>query len=54
MLIAEGTTDGVTRYSFPSDGSHYTWLIAGDTGTLLWHDGTTNSEEPRESNCKAG
>ncbi|MEO8241039.1 MAG: MliC family protein [bacterium] len=53
MLIAEGTTAGVTRYSFPSDGSHFTWLIGGNTGTLLWHNGTNNTDEPSQSDCRA-
>ena len=51
-LIEEASTGG-RRFSWPSDGTHFVWLVSGNVGTLLSHDGVTGSETPSLTGCKA-
>lgn len=44
--------DGSGRYSWPSDGTHHVWAVAGGVGTLSLHDGTKNTDTVVNSDCK--
>ena len=47
--LAACTLDAPTAPDAPAIGAvSYTYAV----GTLLWHDGTTNTETPRLSDCK--
>ena len=52
LTLLEEPIDGGRRFAWPSDGSNYVWEVRGVIGTLLWHDGTTNAETPRLTDCK--
>ncbi|MEO6299800.1 MAG: MliC family protein [Paracoccaceae bacterium] len=51
LLKAKSATG--TRYAWPSDGSNFVWQIQGGVGTVLWHDGTSGTEQPRFTDCRA-
>ena len=53
-LIAEPEVDGTTRYSWPSDGSNYIWIVSATSGMLLWHNGVMGPDEIRLADCVAG
>ena len=40
------------RFAWPSDGSHFVWVVKGNTGTLLSHNGATGAETPSLTECK--
>ncbi len=42
------------RFAWPSDGTHFVWVVKGNTGTLLTYNGATASETPSLTDCKAG
>lgn len=41
------------RYGWPSDGSNYLWWSKGDGATLLWRDGSDQTETVLVGNCVA-
>ena len=50
LLYSEPAASGA-RYGWPSDGSNYVWLTNGNDAKLLWHDGTTNTENTLLAAC---
>ena len=50
LLYPEPAASGA-RYGWPSDGSNYVWLTNGNEAKLLWHDGTTNTENTLLAAC---
>ncbi|MCA0272882.1 MAG: MliC family protein [Proteobacteria bacterium] len=40
------------RYAWPSDGSGYVWWTKGDTATLYWRDGETDTEAVLYAECR--
>ena len=51
LLYSEPAASGA-RYGWPSDGSNYVWLTKGTEATLLWHDGTTDTEATLLTSCQ--
>jgi membrane-bound inhibitor of C-type lysozyme len=51
-LFGEAAASGA-RYGWPSDGSNYVWLTKEDSATLLWRDGSDQSEAVILDDCKA-
>lgn len=48
-LLADETGQ---RYTWPSDGTHHVWSLAGGVGTLSLSDGTKGTETVVQSGCK--
>ncbi len=51
-LYLERSASGA-RYGWPSDGSNYVWWSKGDGATLLWRDGSDQTETVLVGNCVA-
>ena len=49
-LLADDTGQ---RYTWPSDGTHHVWALAGGIGTLSLSDGAKGTEKVVQSGCKA-
>lgn len=50
-LLNERAASGA-RYAWPSDGSGYVWWTKGDTATLYWRDGETDTETALYAECR--
>ena len=48
-LLADATGQ---RYTWPSDGTHHVWTLAGGLGTLSLKDGAKGTETVVQSACK--
>jgi membrane-bound inhibitor of C-type lysozyme len=51
IALWQETAASGARYGWPSGGSNYVWWTKGDTASLLWKDGTAQTETVLLQDC---